>query len=234
MSFLAAAVGGGAVLGAGASIYASNQQADAAGKALQFQQGVYRDQQKNFADTKTSLAPYLNSGTNALGYLNRLNSGDMSKFFTSPDYQFRLGQGLDTLQNSAAAKGGLLSGNAMRAISDYGQNTAAKEFSDYWNRMFAQTQLGQQATLGQGSIALGQGQLGASMGNMVGNTMMGIGQANASGPVGAANSINSGIGNYAFLNSYLNKNAPGSAYPSNSIYGGGGAGDQGPTLAMLK
>ncbi len=203
MSFLASGVGsaallaGGAALGAGASIYGANQQSQAAGQALDFQKQAY-------ADTQRNLAPYRGAGTDALGYLGRLNSGDMSKFYTSPDYNFRLNQGLNTLQNSAAAKGGLLSGNAMRAISDYGQNTAASEYANYWNRMFQQSQMGQQA-------ALGQGQLAGSMAGTIGNTMMGQGQAQASGVVGAANAINSGIGNYAFLDAY--KNRPiGSAY----------------------
>jgi|SRR6185295_4776264 len=199
MSFLAAAVGGGALIGAGASLYASNQQSDAAGQALAFQKQQYADSQKH-------IAPYLQQGQSALGYLGRLNHGDMSQFYASPDYQFRLGQGLNTLQNSAAAKGGLLSGNAMRAISDYGQNTAASEFGNYWNRMFQQSQLGQ-------SAALGQGQLGATQAGQIGGTMMGQGQANASGAVGAANSINGGISNYGYLNYLNNKGGgAGSAY----------------------
>ena len=222
MSFLAASVGG-AVAGAGASLYASNQQAESAAQALAFQKQQYADSQKK-------IAPYLQQGQSALGYLNRLNNGDMSKFYTSPDYNFRLNQGLNTLQNSAAARGGLLSGNAMRAISDYGQNTAASEFGNYWNRMFQQSQMGQNAAVGQGS-------LGANYAGMVGNTMMGQGQANASGVVGAANSLNGGFQNAAYLNYLNNKNpsayAPAPAqYQWNGSYGGGGAGDVGPTLAM--
>lgn len=205
MSFLAAAVGGGALIGAGASIYGANQQSNAAGQALDFQKQQYGDTQRN-------MAPYRQNGAGALDNLGRLNSGDMSKFYTSPDYNFRLNQGMNTLQNSAASRGGLLSGNAMRAISDYGQNTASGEYGNYWNRNFQQAQLGQ-------SGALGQAQVGAGQAGQIGNTMMGQGQANASGAVGAANSINSGIGNYAFLNSYMNKNAPTSAYAPS---GGGG------------
>lgn len=198
MSFLAASVGG-AVAGAGASIYGANLQSEAAGKALDFQKQQY-------AQTQKDLGGYKANGADALGYMNRLNRGDMSGFFTSPDYNFRLNQGMNTLQNSAAARGGLLSGNAMRAISDYGQNTAASEYGNYWNRMFQQTQLGQ-------SAATGGAQIGAGQAGQIGNTMMGQGQAQASGVVGAANSINSGLGNAAFLNAYMNKNAPaGSAY----------------------
>lgn len=223
MSFLAASVGG-AIAGAGASIYGANKQSEAAGNALAFQKQQYADTQKN-------MAPYRQNGADATGYLSRLNSGDMSKFFTSPDYNFRLNQGMNTLQNSAAARGGLLSGNAMRAISDYGQNTASGEFGNYWNRMFQQSQLGQNGALGVSS-------LGAQQAGQIGNTMMGQGQAQASGVVGAANSINSGLGNAAFLTAYGNRpQANPSAYgttPWLGTYGGGGAGDQGPTQAMIQ
>lgn len=197
MSFLAAAVGGGALIGAGASIYGASKQSDAAGQALGFQKQQYGDTQRN-------MAPYRQNGMDASGYLSRLNSGDMSKFFTSPDYNFRLNQGMNTLQNSAAARGGLLSGNAMRAISDYGQNTAASEYGNYWNRMFQQMQTGQNGALGQASV-------GANQAGQIGNTMMGQGQAQASGVVGAANSINGGIQNYGFLNAYANRNGGGAA-----------------------
>lgn len=201
MSFIAASVGS-AIGSAGASIYGANMQSEAAANALAFQK-------KQYGDTRNDTAPYRTAGRDALGYLGRLNSGDMSKFYTSPDYNFRLNQGMNTLQNSAAAKGGLLSGNAMRAISDYGQNTAAGEYGNYWNRMFQQTQLGQNAALGQSSIGAGQA-------GTIGNTMMGQGQAQASGAVGAANSINGGIGSAAFLNAYANRNNP-SAYPTNGL-----------------
>lgn len=214
MSFLAASVGS-AIGSAGASIYGANMQSEAAANALAFQKQQYADTQKN-------TAPYRQNGADATGYLSRLNSGDMSKFYTSPDYNFRLNQGMNTLQNSAASRGGLLSGNAMRAISDYGQNTASGEYGNYWNRMFQQTQLGQSGALGQASV-------GANQAGQIGNTMMGQGQAQASGVVGAANSINSGIGNAGFLNAYGNRYAPPTI---GSAYGGGGVGDQGPTLAM--
>lgn len=199
MSFLAAAVGGGALIGAGASIYGANKQSDAANAALDFQKQAYGQG-----------APYRDLGRSATSYLDRLNSGDMSKFYTSPDYTFRLNQGLSTLQNSAAARGGLLSGNAMRAITDYGQNTASSEFGNYWNRMFNQSQLGAGAASNAGTQA-----------GQIGNTMMGVGQAQASGAVGAANSINGGIQNYAFLDAYKNRGT-GSAYTPTGYLPSGG------------
>lgn len=60
--------------------------------------------------------------------------GDYSQFFESPDYKFRQKEGLDAVQNSAAAHGGLYSGNALRDITDYASNLAAGEYGNYFNR----------------------------------------------------------------------------------------------------
>jgi hypothetical protein len=185
---------GSAAIGAGSSLLASNAQSDAAAQALAFQQQVYRQQQKN-------LKPYLNAGQGALTDLINLRSGagGWEQFVKSPDYQFRFNEGLGALQNSAAAKGNLLSGNTLRGITNYGQGFAASEFANYWNRLFNQAQMGQ-------SAALGGGQLGNAAAGQIGNTMMGQGQANASGVVGAANSATGAVQNYLMMNA-LNRSA---------------------------
>jgi len=51
-----------------------------------------------------------------------------------PGYQFRLQQGEQALQNSAAASGNLLSGNTLRALNQYGQDYASNEYSNVYNR----------------------------------------------------------------------------------------------------
>ena len=59
----------------------------------------------------------------------------MANFYASPDYNFRMKEGLDAVQSSAAAGGaGLYSGNALRGVTDYASNLAAGEFGDYINR----------------------------------------------------------------------------------------------------
>jgi hypothetical protein len=45
-----------------------------------------------------------------------------------PGYQARLNEGMKSLQNSQAAQGGLLSGNAIRGGIEYGQDYASNEF----------------------------------------------------------------------------------------------------------
>ena len=58
----------------------------------------------------------------------------LSDFQTDPGYQFRMQQGMDALQNSAAARGGLMGGDTGRALAEYGQNFASNEFQNAFNR----------------------------------------------------------------------------------------------------
>lgn len=63
---------------------------------------------------------------------------------TDPGYQFRLQQGVDALEGSAAASGGLFSGQTGKDITGYAQNLASQEYQNAFNRdMSTKGQLGQ-------------------------------------------------------------------------------------------
>lgn len=201
------AILGAGLLGAGGSIFsglmgskaaksAANAQAQAAANALGFQRQVYDD-------TRANLSPFIDIGKGAfrsIGDLYGLNPGNgnpnMGGFTESPDYQFRFGEGMRALENSAAARGGLLSGNFARSAQQFGQGLASGEFANYFDRLFRTSQLG-------ASAASSAGGLGTTQAGNIGNTMMGLGQAQASGIVGGANAltggINSAANNLAFL-----------------------------------
>lgn len=51
-----------------------------------------------------------------------------------PGYQFRLQQGTQALQNSAAARGTLNDSGTLKALTDYGQGAASQEYQNVWNR----------------------------------------------------------------------------------------------------
>lgn len=100
--------------------------------------------------------------------------GAFDNYRNSTGYQFRLGQGMDAINSGYAGRGTLQSGAAMKAISDYGQNTASAEFSNYLG------QLGNQQALGlSGASALAG--VGQSYANSLGNIYQqnGNNQANA-------------------------------------------------------
>lgn len=52
----------------------------------------------------------------------------------TPGYQFQLQQGLQSVNNSAAAKGSLMSGRTMKELNNYAQGVASTGFTDAWNR----------------------------------------------------------------------------------------------------
>jgi hypothetical protein len=134
---------------------------------------------------------------------------DLASLQATPGYQFQLEQGLQGVNNSAAARGGLLSGANMKAINDYAQGQASTGYASAWERAqnaytnaFGRNQQkftnlqsmannGQNAAEFQGKAALNTGNqlAGASTnyGNNMGNLALGQGQ-------NQANMIN-GIGN---------------------------------------
>lgn len=77
---------------------------------------------------------------------NNYNSGQYTggmsaaEFETDPSYEFRKQQGMDGLQSSAAASGGLLSGAALKALNSHNSNLASQEYGNAWQRDQAQKQ----------------------------------------------------------------------------------------------
>ena len=145
--------------------------------------------------------PFRQVGVNALPDLVAASQYDpftIDKFQADPGYGFRLKEGIRALENSAAARGGLLSGNAMRGITRYGQGLASEEFDKAFNRYqagFASRLNPLQALAGVGqtssnTLSNAAGQLGSSLSNLA----VGAGNARASGYAGTANALASGIG----------------------------------------
>lgn len=67
---------------------------------------------------------------------NYQDPGDfsMEKFQQDPGYAFRMSEGLKALDRTAAARGGLISGGALKAASRYGQDMASQEYQNAFNR----------------------------------------------------------------------------------------------------
>lgn len=220
MSWVAAAIGGSALLGAGVSLYgaskASDAQAGASANALAFQQAQNDRIQAN-------IQPFINAGGVALGRLGEsyLNPGSVT---ANPDYMFGFNQGRTALENSAAARGGLISGNFARGITQFGQDYGTNYLTKYRAGLTDIARLGAGAATGGGAIGTqAAGQIGTSFGN--------IGAAEASGFVGGANavtgSLGGGVNNYLLYNA-LNKssftpNAGASVSPYNAGWNGNGS-----------
>jgi hypothetical protein len=158
-----------------------------------------------------------NSASNTFGDPNDPAYGslatpfDVEQFYKyeDPGYAFRLQQGSQALQNSAAAGSGALSGAALKDLLGYNQDAASTEYNNAFNRY--QTQQGNIfqrllgiAQLGQGSAAQ-TGSIGATLAGNAGANTANAGTAAGSGIVGGANSINNGVTNAWLWNQFNNK-----------------------------
>jgi hypothetical protein len=113
-------------------------------------------------------------------------AGSLGSFTASPGYNFVRNEGQRNVEQSAAARGGAFSGNAMRALADYNQNIASKEYDNWYSRMANLAGFGPAAT---NTVTAA----GVNAANSSGNYMNSTGMANASGIIGQSNAINNGI-----------------------------------------
>ena len=244
----AAAVAGatvvGSVISSNAARGAASTQADAARYAADAQS---RATQEQIAVSE----PWRTKGEIALNQLSTMSQpgGELMQDFNpatastmDPGYAFRFNEGMKALNANAAARGGLISGNALRAATGYGQELGSQEYTNAFNRY----QINRANKLDPLKFLSGQGQaaaagqaanIGAGATNTA-NLMTGAANAIAAGQVGSANAytnaIGQGISQYNY-NNMLNRFAPQQTTPSSTPYyspyagydssgGGGGVG----------
>lgn len=185
---------GAAAISAGGASDAAAQQTAAGQQAVALQQ------------------PYLNAGQGAIGQLSTLTGPGgalmqpYGQTFTAPTdvteqndpgFQFRLQQGQQALERSAAAKGGLLSGGTVKAEQRYAQDYASNEYQNVYNRALTEYQqaynIFQNDQANQYARLLGVAGLGQSSAVNAGNALVGIGNAQGAASVGGANAWAGGL-----------------------------------------
>jgi hypothetical protein len=191
-----ATMAGSSLLGATAATSAARTQADAANRAAQLQQNQFERQIE-------LQAPYRQAGERALGKLelaSEYTPFGMNQFQQDPGYAFRLKEGQKALEQSAAARGGLISGNALRAATRYGQEMGSQEYTNAFNRYQAERNARLnplQSLAGVGQSSVNQiGAAGQNYANNAGQAIGAAGQAAASGYMGVANAANQGVSQY--------------------------------------
>jgi hypothetical protein len=140
-----------------------------------------------------------------------------------PGYQFGLQQGRNALEGSAAAGGGLYSGQALKELTQYGNDYGTTKFNDAFNRQ--QSAFGNRWNRLAGLAGVGQtsvqqtGAAGQNYANNVGNIAMG--NANAQGAAGMAqaniwgNALNQ-MGSWARQGGWGSGGGGGGGSPSNA------------------
>lgn len=164
---------------------AAQQQADAARYATDVGNQQYQQ-------TRQDLLPLMRTGYKFNDLLSKFATPDLVNYGpdairSDPYYKFLQDESRNALQGSAAARGGLYSGNALRALQDRAQNTAMgyagqmdQLKTNALNRLTAGAQ-GGQAAIGQ------VGSFGAQNAFNAGQNAIGAGNARAAATLGKDN-----------------------------------------------
>mgnify|MGYP005988943367 CR=1 FL=1 len=195
--------GVGSIASVGASIFAGNEQADAARDAQAATAGERAQARADFAPWRGAGVSGLYSLSDLMGITRNLNApvdpslGALSgaaipfqSFEGSPGYQFRMDEGQKAIENAAAARGMLRSGGRLKAQERFAQGIASDEFGNEFNRRAAIAGIGQTAT---GNSA----NLSAALTGQANQAGLDAATARGSAFVGGANGINNAFQNFA-------------------------------------
>lgn len=173
----------GAGMSSSAAKSAAQTTASAADRAAELQRQMFERQVE-------LQEPWRQAGITALNKLAPMmdyQKFGMDQFQTDPGYGFRLAEGQKALERQAAARGGLISGAALKAATRYGQEMGSQEYQNAFNRYQAEraaalNPLQSMAGLGQTStnaLTSAAGTYGGNVGNIymgqagnVGNMML--------------------------------------------------------------
>ncbi len=138
-----------------------------------------------FNEADELLEPRASQEQSAMEQVNRLlglsgEEPDYSVFRDSPGYQFQREQGQQAIERSAAARGGLQSGNTLAAVTEFGQGLADTTFRNYLADVMALQSQGVDAA---------RANLTTQRAANVGNLLLGQGEARASGIETGVNSL---------------------------------------------
>lgn len=163
--------------------------AASADRATELQQRIYEE---NVARQQ----PFLQTGTEFFNRLAALQRGgpEAAQNFLQmdPGYGFRLSEGLKAMERGAAARGGLMSGAALKAGQRYGQDLASQEYGNAYNRLASLANVGPQAA---GVMS----NLGQNYATNVGNIMMGQGQTAANAALARGSAYSGGLNQLGYL-----------------------------------
>lgn len=211
MTWVAAAIGGSALLGYMGSQNASNAQSSAANQSNATQLQMYNQ-------TRDDQAPWRQAGATALGQLGTMTAdgGSLTHQFNAsdlnanmaPNYQFIKDQGMGAVNNQASVGGGLVGGNALKGIADYSNNLAGNAYQQAYNNYNTnQTNIFNRLSniAGLGQTSNGQtAQVGMNAASNIGSGTLAGGAAAAAGYTGGSNALSGGLNNLASYYQYQN------------------------------
>lgn len=211
----------GAVASIGMGLYGASENRSAASRAsdaatraneqamalqretLDRQQALTAPYREGGATAQNKLMELLGIGTNTGGaeYGKYARDFGMSDFVTDPGYAFRLSEGQQAIDRSAAARGGTQSGAALKAAARYGQDMGSQEYGNAYsryntNRTNRLAPLGSIATMGANAATNNATQVG-NYGTNVGNLITDTGTTQGNALLAAQRANNSAYGDIA-------------------------------------
>lgn len=198
IGLIAAGVGAAASAWGGSKAAREQERASKRAIALQYDQ---------MAKARKLYAPYREAGEDAVAqYQDNIGNhptyeNTLANLVNDPGYQFRLQQGQETLENSAAARGMALSGAALKDLQGYSQGMASQEGQAAYTRDLnaynnTQNQLGNLMQLGFNAVS-GQAGMGAQSANNLANLAIQQGNNSANYYTQMGNVANNLAGNIA-------------------------------------
>lgn len=195
--------------GASAAKDAANTQAQSARDANELMYRMYQEQkglQEPFrgagigAQNRLLDLLGLSKNTGAEGFGKYAKDFGMSDFTADPGYGFRLSEGQKALERQAAARGGLISGSALKAATRFGQEMGSQEYTNAYNR-YQTNRANQLAPLGSllssgQAAASNTGAAAGSYGAGASGNITGAGAASAAGQVGSTNALTDALNSY--------------------------------------
>ncbi|MCP3681592.1 MAG: hypothetical protein GY861_02785 [bacterium] len=237
--FMAAAIGGSALIGAGASIFGSSKASDAqeagAAAAAKAQRQALQQQWKMYQQGRADYAPWREAGEGALGRLEGAIEAGPGEFIPEeqPGYKFGWQEFIERPYTQAqSAKGKRLSGETMRGLTKYAQDYASTSYDNFLNRYYqsltpdqSMAGMGMTGAAGQAGAAqqYGQaaGQHGANMANLQYQNALAQGSYQTQMGAGVAGAAQGGMNSYM---DYMMAQKLGAGGGAGSI-GGGGTGN---------
>lgn len=132
-----------AVAAAAVNHASSNRQAKKAAGAQKNALGQARQDTIDAYDRSEEIqSPYLQAGEKSIRQLSTgtADGGEFNRAYTisdfakDPGYDFRMKEGQRAVDRSAAARGGALSGSAIKANQEFGQGLASQEYQSAFSR----------------------------------------------------------------------------------------------------
>lgn len=132
----------GGVFGSNSASNAADAQVDATNASIAAQERIAADnlafQREVYEDSIARNQPYYDMGTAALQLQSdRALSAPTfrpGRFEASPEYEYRLNEGLNALDAGASARGIRMSGAALMDRNDHAQGFVSNEYDNWWGR----------------------------------------------------------------------------------------------------